>query len=183
MDSPQKIYSLIKSRKFVGLVRGRGDFEEKLNCYILALSNSFLLVQTAEEFTLSGFSIIPIDTVLKIESNQTGRFYNHIMKAEGLLNQVGCDIPLCLDSWMALFKSLKAVKVPVIVECEHLDPSVFSIGTLRSIGKDYVSVKYFNSAGFVEERPDQLKFQDITRVTFGDRYSQMFAKHVSPATS
>jgi hypothetical protein len=184
MNDVKKIDALISSRKFAGLLRGREDFQEKLNCYILASSDSFLLVQTAEEFTLSGFSVIPTNTIIEVVSNKTDRFYNHVMKSEGLLQKVGCNIPLSLESWPAVFKSLKAAKVPVIVECEHLDPSIFSIGTLRSISTKQVFLNYFNSAGFVEERLDKLKFHEITRVTFGDRYSMMFCKYVksvSPA--
>ncbi|TCZ67733.1 hypothetical protein [Flaviaesturariibacter aridisoli] len=182
MNTPKDLEAIIRNRKFVQLFRKLDEFEDKINGFVLAASNDLLLMQTSEEFNLTGFSVFPVDIVQRISSSKTNRFFRHVLKQEGLLDQVGCNVRVELESFGRLFKSLKSAKLSVIVECEAPNVDSFSIGTIKSVGVESVSINYFNAEGFVEERSDKIMYKNITRVTFGDRYNLMFAKYVRPVS-
>ena len=40
-----------------------------------------------------------------------------------------------------------------------------------------ISIQYFDAQGFLDDKNTKHKFNEITSVTFEDRYSRMFSKH------
>ena len=69
----------------------------------------------------------------------------------------------------------------VIAECENLpEPAIaiYTIGPIKRISKNLVSVRFYDSAGKLEDVNTPIRFDDLTTVTFGDRYSTTFRKYL-----
>jgi hypothetical protein len=76
------------------------------------------------------------------------------------------------------FTSIKATGLNVIVECEAPSINTFTIGPIKKVLKNAVQILYFDAAGFSDSKPTSIKYNDITKVMFDDRYSNIFSKYI-----
>jgi len=180
MDTLTKIEYYKSKQKFVELIRGRGDFQETSRGYIIDYSSSFILMQATDDFTLNGYSIFPIDTILEFRHNKHHSFYDKVMKLEKLKQTIGISFSIDLSNWQSVFKSLKKYKLTITVECEEPHLEYFCIGSLANVAKSQVSMLYFSPVGTVDNQPTITKYINITKVAFGDRYANILTKYLQP---
>ena len=65
----------------------------------------------------------------------------------------------------------------IIVECENQKNSSFTIGEVSRVTNKSVSILYFDAEGFRDEEPTKIKFKNITKIMFVDRYIDVFSKY------
>ena len=174
-----KLRKHIEKQDFVKINRTFNDREENISGFILLVSQEFLLLQIDNEFMLDGYAIIPKHQIDSIRCNKYDLAFKKIYKAEGLLNtQYGINQPISLKSWQDIFTALKKLDYHVIIECENKVEPDFIIGPVRKIYKDKVSVQYYDPTGKLEDKLTSVKYDEITIVKFGDRYTTTFKKHL-----
>jgi hypothetical protein len=100
------------------------------------------------------------------------------LKKEGLLSKVKNKHKIDLKSWKTICKSIKYTKLTVISECEHPKMEYFCIGELKKVNKKSISIKYFNAKGTLDKTLTKHWFKDITKLSFDDRYANVFSKYV-----
>jgi hypothetical protein len=148
----------------------------------LDISDQFLLMQEEYDFSLDGYVIVPKDKFDSIRCAKFERASKKILKAEGILGaNNGIQYSVGISSWEALFRSLKKNDQHVIIECEDLDESTFTIGPIVRVNKKSVSVLYFDATGQLNDAPTTIPFEDITIVKFDTRYNNIFRKYLKPA--
>jgi hypothetical protein len=158
----------------------RGE-DKDITGFILAKSKKFILIQEAYDFRFDGYIVIPMDQFDSVRCNKFDRASKMIYKKEGLLGtQYGIQHPILLRSWQDLFTNLKKLDFHVIVECEDKEESLFSIGPIKRINKNSVSIQYYNPAGQLFKKFDLVNYDEITRIEFGDPYSTTFRKYLKP---
>jgi len=74
-------------------------------------------------------------------------------------------------------KSLKNENKNIIIECETLETGSFIIGSIEQITNESVFIRYFNAVGFFDEELTKIDFSSITKITFDDRYIDIFSKY------
>ncbi|WP_431109709.1 hypothetical protein [Winogradskyella poriferorum] len=154
------------------------DFETIMTGYILDYSSNFILLQETDEFLINGYRIIPINLIKDIRFNNNDKYLFKIHKEEGLTERI--ELPnykINLSNWIEIFKSLKKNVNCIISECEAFEQDYFCIGEIKRVNKKSVSIQYFDAKGLLDEVYTKHYFEEITRVTFEDRYSQTFSKY------
>ena len=162
--------------KFYRTVCGK---EENLSGFILGLSKKFVFLQLDYDFMLDGFAIFRLDDFDSIRHSSYERTQRKIFKTEGLLdNGFGFDKHLPLTSWTDIFKTLKKYNYHVIVENINKDYLDFWIGEIKSVTDKSVSIHNYNPDGELDDKPKNIKFETISVLKFGDRYSTTFRKYL-----
>ncbi len=178
METLKKIEDCKGKQKYVRLTRVRGDFQDTDRGYILDYSTDFILLQMTNDFALNGYCIFPLDTVKDVRTNKNDKFYDRVMNLEKLKDQIGIPFNVDLTSWKTIFQTLKKTKLTVTTECEEPHLDYFCIGTLQKVGTNKVSALYFSADGIADEIPTTTEYDNITKISFGDRYSNILTKYV-----
>jgi hypothetical protein len=169
----------IDKKDFVKIDRMFQDREESFSGFLLALSKDFLLVQVENEFLLNGYSIIRKDQFHYLICTEHQQAIKRILRKEGTIkSDYGIDFSLNLKSWPTIFNDLKKNDYHAIVECEDGDEPQFTIGIIKRVNKNSVGIQYYDPTGVLDKKLTAVKYDDITRVTFGDRYSTIFRKYL-----
>ena len=166
-------------KSFIKFCRTVCGQEENLSGFILGLSKKFVFLQLNYDFMLDGFAIFRLDDFDSIRHSCYERTKRKIFKAEGLLdNGFGFDKQLPLTSWTDIFKNLRNYNYHVIVENINKDYLDFWIGEIKSVTDKSVSIHNYNPDGELDDNPKKIKFETISVLTFGDRYSTTFRKYL-----
>jgi len=178
MKIKEKIKKHHQDQKFARITRRIAkEWNEVSRGYIVDYSADFVVLQETDDFKLLGFNILPVGHLLDIRYNHHDKYYDKIMSWEKEKDKIGLRTKVNLTSWKTIFKTFQKKKMSVIVECEDPKINSFTIGQIKRITDKNVSILYFDAAGFLDEKPTRLKFQDITKVTFDDRYVDVFSKY------
>jgi hypothetical protein len=179
MKIQKKIKRNFKEKRYSTVTRKISKKETVINRgYILDYSDSFILIQAVSDFTLLEFWIFETSKITNFRYNKNDRYYDKIMESEGLKNNFKIKTKVNLSSWETLFSSLKNKKKYIIVECENPKIDEFIIGEITNVKSKSISILYFNAEGVLDKEPRKVKFKNITKVAFDDRYIDVFSKYL-----
>lgn len=173
----RKLENHYQKKRYSRLTRKRGGFKEISTGFVLGISESFILLQETDDFRILGYQVFPIDTIKNIRYNNYDKTYERILDKEGLLDKVDLKHKIDLTDWLSLCKSIKRTGLTVISECEHPDIQSFCIGDLKKINKKSIEIRYFNAEGIYDDENTSNRFKNITKLSFDDRYANVFSKH------
>ena len=169
----------IDKKAFIKFYRTVCGKEENLSGFILGMSKSFLFIQLDYDFLLDGYAIIRLDDFDSLRHSSYERTQRKILNAEGILaTSYGFDKPVPLTSWTDIFKTLKSYNLHVIIENINKDYLDFWIGEIKTVTDKSVSIHNYNPDGELDDKPKNIKFDTISIVKFGDRYSTVFRKYL-----
>lgn len=169
----------IDNKSFLKIFRTVCDEEENLFGFLLAMSKNFLLLQLNQDFMLDGYAIIRKDDFDSIRHSSYERTQRKILNAEGILAaSYGFDKALPLSKWEDIFKTLKKYDFHVVIENVNKDYLDFWIGEIKKVTDKSVSIHNYNPDGELDEKPTSIKFDTISVIKFGDRYSTVFRKYL-----
>lgn len=173
----------IDKKAFVKILRTVCGQEENISGFILGMSKGFLFLQLDYDFMLDGYAIIRLDDFDSLRLSSYERTQRKIFKAEGILDTAyGFDKSLPLTSWTEIFKTLKSYDLHVIVENINKDYLDFWIGEIKKVTDKSVSIHNYDPDGQLYDKPTNIKFDTISIVKFGDRYSTVFRKYLKQKT-
>lgn len=126
-----------------------------------------------DDFILDGFCVRRLRDIFEITDRKG--FYQKIFEAEGLTGFEAPDVDI--SDWRGVFASLLKLGKNIIVENEYED-GFFRIGTIEAVEEDHVLLRHFDADGIWQEEPMKIAYRDVTSVTFGSRYVEVFSKYV-----
>jgi len=178
-----QLQKYIDNKSFLKIFRAVCGEEENLSGFILAMSKNFLLLQLDYDFMLDGYAIIRKDDFDSIRHSSFERTQRKIFNAEGILaTSYGFDKALPLTGWADILKTLKKYDFHVIIENINKDYLDFWIGEIKKVTDKSVSIHNYNADGELYDKPTNIKFDTISVVKFGDRYSTVFRKYLKSKT-
>ena len=150
------------------------------NSIPLICGEKLFLCAEENDFILNGYSIRRYKDIkkLKAKNDKCGE----ILRKEGIV----ITMPeIDIESWYSVFQSLKKRNKNIIVEKETLNDndSEFVIGRINEIHKNFAYVYHFDADGIWGDEPIKVPFSEITSVTFGSRYVDIFSKYVNEPNS
>ncbi|PZR23716.1 MAG: hypothetical protein DI535_23470 [Citrobacter freundii] len=182
MDAPT-IDRHIQQRNFVKISRNLKGSSYDLRGFILGKSASLLLIQSTHDFLFDGYEIIRRADVINIRNGKFEKTSKRIFREEGLLkSSFGLDAKISLKGWQTVFTDLKRLDYHVIVKCEDKENADFIIGPVKRVSAASVSIQYYDPAGKLENKLSKVRLKEITTVIFGDNYSTVFRKYLTPRT-
>lgn len=145
----------------------------------LGMNERFFLGAEEDDFLLDGFCIRLFRDVKKAEVKND--ICLGIIKKEGLLDHL-ITPEIDLSRWQTIFLSLSGIGRNIIVEGERTDhaASQFAIGRIERVTAKCVFLRHFDGDGIWQKEPYEIPYSEITSVTFGSRYVEMFSKYLPP---
>ena len=145
----------------------------------LRMTERFFLGAEEDDFLLDGFCIRLFRDVKKAEIKND--ICLDIIKKEGLLDLLTAP-EIDLSSWQTIFFSLAELERNIIVEGESTEPdnAQFAIGRIERVAKNRLFLRHFDGDGVWQSEPYEIPFAEITSVTFGSRYVEVFSKYLPP---
>lgn len=143
----------------------------------LQLNDELLLVATLDQFRFDGFSAFRWEEVAAIRSGDNERFFERVLRSEGLLERFPQPGPIRLDQWASLLDDVRARSRYAIIECEKLASPTFHIGELAGVKPDAAFVRYVQANGVRDSEPTRIPLSDITMVRWGEHYLEMYGKY------
>ena len=145
----------------------------------LIVGERLFLGAEENDFILDGYSIRRITDIVKAEARDDKCL--EIAVAEGLTTQLQKP-DVDISDWRSVFESLKKMDRNIIIEKESRDEDEceFWIGRIIKVCSRYVLFLHFDADGIWEEKPYKIPYSEITRVSFGARYVDVFSKYLSP---
>ncbi len=178
MTIKDKIKEHCKDLKFSRITRSvTNDWDEISRGYIVDYSENFVVLQETDDFRALGFNIFPMPHIARIRYNNHDKYYDKIMTWENEKKKIEISTNVNLDSWKSIFKTFQQKKMNVIVECEDPDIGSFTIGTVKRVTDKNVFILYFNAAGFFDDKPTRIDYENISKIMFDDRYIDIFSKY------
>lgn len=174
----EKLEKHFSEKLYVRLTRKKGGFEGISTGFILDKSTDFILLQETDDFRVLGYQVYPIQTIKHVRYNRNDKTIQRILKEEGLISEFKTKYKVDLSNWNSITKDIKATKLTIISECEHPKKNFFCIGYLMRINKKSISIRYFNPQGVFDKKNTKHNFEDITKLSFDDRYANVFTKYV-----
>ena len=127
------------------------------------------------DFILDGFTIRRFRDIK--EAQIIDDKYLEIVKNEGVIDNI--EIPdIDASDWHSVFCSLHEMDKNIIVENEYAEKSFFAIGRICKVTKTKVYMKHFDADGLWENELWEIPFTQITSVSFGTRYVEIFSKYI-----
>lgn len=179
MNIKDKIKKQYKKKRLSKITRRVSKKSHEISSgYIVDYSKDFVILQETDNFQILGFNILPIKDFSKVRYNKYDKYYDKIMTLENEKEKIGLKTKINLSDWSSIFKTLKKNGINVIAECENPKIGSFTIGEITKVTNKSVSIRYFDATGFLNENPTKLRFKNITKVTFNDRYIDIFSKYL-----
>jgi hypothetical protein len=155
-------------------------YENNYRYYVpLGMNERFFLGAEEDDFLLDGFCIHLFRDVKKAEIKND--ICLDIIKKEGLLDRLVTP-EINLSSWQAIFLSLANIGRNIIVEGETAESNSaqFAIGRIERVTAKHLYLRHFDGDGVWQEEPYEIPYSEVTSVTFGSRYVEVFSKYLPP---
>lgn len=145
------------------------------NGWPVAVSEQMVVCQNDVDFMLNGYDAYPIDRLDKVRHKEDKCL--EYSRLEGIEAQVAAP-EVDVSSWQAFFASFPPEQL-VAIEREHApaDEAFFVVGRVVRAGKKRVDVWAVDADSVWQDAPWRIRYEDITRVCFGDRYLTVFQKY------
>jgi hypothetical protein len=170
VNQPKKVYL---TRGFPGDPSHSG--------FVLGLGRDLVLLHQFHDFYPEGYTALRVNDIKRVRSGEHERFWDRMIRGEGLMKHVGIAYEVPLDDYESLLTALHERGQHVIVECENrntADYDDFFIGRIVAMDNDSVSLLSFDSMGSWDDEPSNIAFSDITQIQFDTPYINTITKYV-----
>lgn len=176
---PRQALRRARSRKESVRITRRGDVPSVYG-FPLAVSRSLVLLRNVDDFDIDGFTVLPLANLADVRSGDCERFVERVLRDEGQLRAIiSPPFPVGLDSWQDVFSALAGAGEVMIAECEDNPSESFCIGVVTGLTAGAVGIHQFDATAAWDSAPTVVPYQDITRVRFAERYTDVFARYLS----
>ena len=177
MNTIAKLKSHCGKPHHIGIERSNIE-TYKIYGFVLACSSELVLIHYFYDFHPDGYQILRISDISGIRHSASDRTMQKILRAEGILEQVGLKHPIDLRSWQSALRNLKALGESVIVEGEEPEVDKFFIGKIIRINKKTLSMRHFDGTGKWDEELSYCPYEHISSVKFDCEYVNVFSQHL-----
>ena len=176
-DIKNAIESHINEKMIIRIERKNVSDDEAIVGFPIMMSNDFLLMTNIFDFYDDGYTIVKMADISDAYSKESDTFYEMICVKENLQNKINeCPVS-SVTNMKETLTELSKEDLFIIVECEKNKDSFF-IGKIESIGENQVAMRSFDALGNWYDKISVLMYENITRITFLDRYSKMYFKYM-----
>ncbi len=172
----EAIQSAIDAGRKAQLVRA--DFlQDSWNGFPLVLGEELVLARTLRDFVFDGFSVLRLGDVTEVRSSEVERFFDRVIKAEGLERDLAPPKPILLRSMRTALESIRGHYRHVIVECEGVDDDDFFLGEIARVDDEHLHLLYIHIDGTRDREATKIPLDEITLLRFDETYLRLYGKY------
>jgi hypothetical protein len=165
-----------KRRDLVSIRRDEID-EHPIQGFVLASSEDLVVLQYVYDFNLDGLMVLRVADITEVRHSATDKFQKGLLEQERLMTRIPFGADFDLRNWKSVIAQLSKEYGLMILECEALEEKDFAIGRVLKATQTGVRFQYFSGAANWAEKPDILKFKDITCCQVGTNYVNVYQRH------
>lgn len=174
----KELLSALERKQYLSILVDSDEEDELIQGVPVAVSEDFLVLQEISDFYFFGYQIVRIENISELKRDATDAFVEHIMRQEGIIDQVQLKHPIVLDDWKSIFQSLLPTGLAVTIQCDTFTDSAYFIGPVKKVDEDAVWIHYFDPEGVLSDAWEDVVFDEIVRVGFDEPYANMYSKHL-----
>lgn len=161
----------------IGRVFSNNDY---MNGFIHDISEQLLVIQQFYDFSCEGYSIVRLSDISYFRSDEHERFFEKILKAEGIIDQVEFKKNVPISDITTALSWFSECGKNIIIECESSESvdDEYHIGKVIEIDEEDVWFVGFNAIGEWDREEIALKSNEITRIQFDTPYIDIFSKYL-----
>jgi hypothetical protein len=175
-----RLAKLVGLPKKVQVTRGYPG-ETTHNGFVLGLGHDLVLLHQFHDFYPEGYTALRVADIKRVRSGEHERFWEAMLRCEGLMEGVGIPYEVPLDDFRSLLTALHGRGQHVIIECEDrrtADYDDFFIGRIVCLDDEVVSIQCFDTLGKWDKEPCIIAYGDITKIQFDTPYINTMTKYL-----
>lgn len=158
----------------------RGDREDGVSGFPLAVSARLVLLREVRDFDVDGFCVLRIADVASVRSGPAERFVERALRDSGELTGARPGRrALPLAEWTDVFRALGTTGDVVCVECDATEADELLVGKVVGLSRGAVGLHQFDATAVWARSPTIVPFTAVRRVSFGTRHTRVLARYVS----
>ncbi len=151
--------------------------QDAWNGFPLVLGDELVLLRTLHDFEFDGFSVLRLADVTDVRSGDVERFFERVIKAEGLDRDLAPPRPILLRSMRTALESVRAHYRFAIIECEGADDDEFYLGEIARVDDEALHLHYIHVDGSRDREATRVALDEITLVRFDENYLRLYGKY------
>ncbi|MGM9937699.1 MAG: hypothetical protein ACI38A_10160 [Candidatus Ornithomonoglobus sp.] len=182
-ESREIIQYHIDEKMLIDIERNDIASEETIHGFPLMLSQKFLLMTVIYDFHDEGYCILNTEYITDAYSHESDAFREKICISEGLRDIPCPEFLKGLQNYRQILENLQGYNGFISIQCEKEQQKCnFFLGKINSAENDRVIFHCFGADGMWDDKYDEIMYNDITQITFGDNYSKMLYKYMNNQT-
>jgi len=129
------------------------------------------------DLNYDGYKILRLEDISEVRRQDSDRFYEFIIRAEGKYRELVNPEIDDLTNWQSTIIEVLDRYNVCMIECEKLIGHIF-LGRLVEAHEAHLQFQTFDTLGRWDEDFVDIQYCDITCVTFNDCYTQTFLKYL-----
>ncbi len=157
----------------------RDDVEDfSLFGFPVMFNEDIVVLNYVYDFALDGYKVIRTKDITAYDhASDACKFRNNIYLNENICPKMPKGIKE-FESLKDLLSQLSQLDIVCSVECEWGEDT-FAIGKICEVKEDCIEMICFDPLCKLDEEPTRICIDDITTVSFGNRYSDVMGKYVN----
>ena len=152
--------------------------EDSMEAVPLKLSGNLMLVLYLYDFISDGYKILCLEDITECKKKELDKFHNYILQQQGVINNIDRIENLNIDSWKNVFCYMHDNEVMLDISLEKTESGRnFFVGKVEEVNDDNIMFREFTTLGIKKNKRKRLFYNDITLVSFGNKYSEMLDKY------
>ena len=144
-------------------------------------SQELLVLAKEQEFRLDGWVALRQKDVTLVEQYDDNDFCRRVLEGEGVYAQAKAPKGGCRN-WRELLEAVRdGCRGWATVECESPEEMLFFVGVVTSVDGNYLMMRRVDADGRWHPDETTVPLEDITAVSFGGRYLQIYEKYCKAA--
>jgi hypothetical protein len=180
-----RLSKLVGLPKFAHITRGYPGEPSHIG-FVLGLGRDLVLLHQFHDFYPEGYTALRVADVKRVRSGEQERFWEVMLRGEGLMGRVGIPYEVPLDDFRSLLAALDGRGQHVVIECEDRrtpEYDEFHIGRMVALDDDSISIRCFDSMGRWDDEPRIIAYGHITRIQFDTPYINTMIRYVEGSPS
>ena len=174
-----RIDQAITKRRVLRILTVVDDEEDYFIGIPVKRSRSLVAIHRLIDFHFDGYTCIRLKDVTDVRRSRSEVTQERILRSTGEIQNFDNPPWLRIGSIKSLLLCLKERKICACVSSALFDVDVFAVGTVDALREGSVVLKSFDAHGDWIVPKHEIKYSDITEVTFEDEYSTVFHQFIA----
>lgn len=153
---------------------------DEIEGFVISVTPSWTLITECNSLTLNGFVALRTRDIVKVRRRGSSDLMVRWLQRHGPWPPPGPSGAISQSDVRSLMESAGGQYHLISVFQEDLDPDVVYIGAPVRWGKNRLRLLEVNPRARWANAPSSFRYDDITRVDFGDRYSTILGSLAGP---
>ena len=152
--------------------------DDEISAIPLKISDDLLCIMYIFDFVCDGYKVLRIKDITELKRDEVDEFHDYIINKQGIIRDVDRLDNLNVDSWNTVFDYLcdNEIMLDISLEAKEIGKNFF-VGKVEKVNDNNIMLREVDAFGEYKKKSKRIYYDDITMISFGNRYSEMLDKY------